>query len=402
MRVTIFDYGAGNLHSLAKAIEASRSGGADRGRPDARDVDTDALVLPGVGAFGAAAGRLAPGRDAMRDAIRGGLPTLGICLGMQLLFDASDEGAGAGLGVIAGRVSRLEAQRVPQIGWNALESPRDPLFDVAPLSIAYYANSFVCRPIDPSGVIAWSTARGRSLSRRGARGIGGRRAVPSREELGGRRALAARIPRRGSHRREVAMIAIPAVDLRDGACVQLVGGSYAEERVRLDESDRGRAQLGALRLPSAARRRSRRGHRARSNLSLIRDILADANVPVQVGGGIRSDERVEELLAAGAARVIVGTRAIEERDWLAELAQRHPGQIIVACDVRERRVTTRGWAHTLPVDILDVVEELNGLPLGGLLVTAVHREGQLRGTDLPLMEDVAESVAAFPSTHRVA
>ena len=65
-------------------------------------------------------------------------------------------------------------------------------------------------------------------------------------------------------------------------------------------------------------------------------------------------------------------------------------------------MTTRGWAHTLPVDILDVVEELNGLPLGGLLVTAVHKEGQLRGTDLPLMEDVVGGVAAFPSTRRAA
>jgi len=104
---------------------------------------------------------------------------------------------------------------------------------------------------------------------------------------------------------------------------------------------------------------------------------------------------VQDLLEAGAASVIVGTRAIEEPDWLAELAARHPGEIIVACDVRERRVTTRGWAHTLPVDILDVVEELNSLPLAGLLVTAVHREGQMQGTDLPLMEDVAES-SDFP------
>ena len=72
-----------------------------------------------------------------------------------------------------------------------------------------------------------------------------------------------------------------------------------------------------------------------------------------------------------------------------------PHELIVACDVRERRVTTRGWAHTLPVDILDVVEELNSLPLGGLLVTAVHKEGQLAGTDLPLMEDVVEA-SSFP------
>ena len=141
MRVTIFDYGAGNLHSLAKAIEGA--GVEVRIEEDPiRATETDALVLPGVGAFGAAAGRMAPGREAMREAILGGLPTLGICLGMQLLFDGSEEGAGAGLGVIAGRVSRLAAD--------------DPLFDVAPLSIAYYANSFVCRPTDSSGVIAWS------------------------------------------------------------------------------------------------------------------------------------------------------------------------------------------------------------------------------------------------------
>jgi phosphoribosylformimino-5-aminoimidazole carboxamide ribotide isomerase len=177
--------------------------------------------------------------------------------------------------------------------------------------------------------------------------------------------------------------------------VQLVGGSYAEERVRLGNpldvvrswEHYGFQRLHLVDLDAATGRGS--------NFPLIRDILAEASVPVQVGGGVRTDERVEELLAAGASRVIVGTRALEEHDWLAELAQQHPGEIIVACDVRERHVTTRGWAHTLPVDILDVVEELNGLPLAGLLVTAVHREGQLRGTDLPLMEDVAEA-SSFP------
>ena len=156
MRVTIFDYGAGNLHSLAKAIER---GGVDvqvETDPVRAVARTDALVLPGVGAFGAAAERLAPGRSTMRDAVAGGLPAIGICLGMQLLFDASDEGDGAGLGLIAGRVTRLRADRVPQIGWNTVEDTHDPLFDAAPLPIAYYANSFVCRPEDPSSVIAWS------------------------------------------------------------------------------------------------------------------------------------------------------------------------------------------------------------------------------------------------------
>jgi glutamine amidotransferase len=156
LRVTIFDYGAGNLHSLAKAL--AEPGVEVRIEPDVvRAIETDALVLPGVGSFPQAAGRLAAGRDAMREAmVHGGLPTLGVCLGMQLLFDESEEGPGRGLGIIPGRVTRLAAHRVPQIGWNALEDVRDPIFDAAPMSVAYYANSFVCRPASDEPVIAWS------------------------------------------------------------------------------------------------------------------------------------------------------------------------------------------------------------------------------------------------------
>lgn len=191
------------------------------------------------------------------------------------------------------------------------------------------------------------------------------------------------------------MIAIPAVDLRDGACVQLVGGSFAQEKVRIENpvdvarswEHYGFHRLHVVDLDAATGRGS--------NLPVVRSLLFDSGIPIQVGGGVRSGELVEELLEAGASRVIVGTRAIEEPEWIIELSARHPGEIIVACDVRERHVTTRGWAHTLPLDILDVLEELNSLPLGGLLVTAVHREGQMQGTDLPLMEDVAEA-SNFP------
>jgi len=160
MRVTVFDYGAGNLHSLVKTLTGSDRSVRVETDPRAAVVDTDVLVLPGVGAFAPAAERLAAGRDAMRSAILSGLPTLGICLGMQLMFDGSDEGAGLGLGVIPGRVTKLDAQRLPQIGWNQLEETTDALFGESGLDIAYYANSFVCRPADASVVTAWSSHDG--------------------------------------------------------------------------------------------------------------------------------------------------------------------------------------------------------------------------------------------------
>jgi glutamine amidotransferase len=159
MRVTIFDYGAGNIHSLAKALATDGVTVTTEANPR-RAIDTDLLVLPGVGAFGAAATQLRPAIDAMRAAIRDGLPTLGVCLGMQLLFEQSEEGPGAGLGVFPGSVTRIRATRLPQMGWNSLDECTDAQVQSASLESVYYANGFACRPVDPTLVTAWSSHEG--------------------------------------------------------------------------------------------------------------------------------------------------------------------------------------------------------------------------------------------------
>ncbi len=155
MKVTLFDYGAGNIHSLAKAL--ARGGAQVRIEPDPRQcTEGDALVLPGVGAFSPAADRLRAGREWMRDAIEGGFPCLGICLGMQLFFESSEEGEGQGLGLFRGRVQRLRSGRIPHIGWNTLERASDSLLTTAVLQRVYYAHSYVCRPPSDAAVTAWS------------------------------------------------------------------------------------------------------------------------------------------------------------------------------------------------------------------------------------------------------
>ena len=156
-RLVIFDYGAGNLHSLVKAISAD-----DRSisiEPDLRSaMKADVLVLPGVGAFGAATSAMRSAQADLSSALADGLPCLGICLGMQLLFDASEEAPGKGVGFIAGKVTRLRASKVPHMGWNDIEwREAGNGRGRADLETAYFANAYICEPEDESPVLAWTT-----------------------------------------------------------------------------------------------------------------------------------------------------------------------------------------------------------------------------------------------------
>lgn len=155
MNAALLDYGAGNLHSLGKALER---GGAQVTVTSDWDeaLSSDALVLPGVGSFGAAVAALGQEGPRVRNALERGLPCLAICLGMQLLFDWSEESDGKGIGLIPGRVRKVRADRIPQMGWNEVDSALDPVFQGATPLVAYYANSYVCEPRDRATVIAWS------------------------------------------------------------------------------------------------------------------------------------------------------------------------------------------------------------------------------------------------------
>ena len=161
--IVIIDYGMGNLRSVQKAIEAVGHRAEISGDPD-RLRTASKVILPGVGAFADAIAELRRTGlgDAFVDAVKAGKPCLGVCLGLQLLFDASEEdGEHQGLGLIPGRVVRFDPEpglKVPHMGWNTLRvrKPSPLLEGLEAEPSVYFVHSYYARPADPADVVAES------------------------------------------------------------------------------------------------------------------------------------------------------------------------------------------------------------------------------------------------------
>jgi len=142
LALTLLDYGVGNIHSIKKCLE--RAGASVSVETDpAKILAAKALVLPGVGAFGKVSGQIAPFRKELKAKLEAGLPALAICIGMQILYESSDEGEGEGLGLFPGRVRRLRHQRLPHIGWNSVRHAGTGPFEGVPRdAFFYFVHSF--------------------------------------------------------------------------------------------------------------------------------------------------------------------------------------------------------------------------------------------------------------------
>ncbi len=177
---------------------------------------------------------------------------------------------------------------------------------------------------------------------------------------------------------------IPSIDLRGGRVVRLEQGDYARETVY--DADpiavaQGFAAAGAKRVHVVDLDGARDGQAG--NAEVIRALLgACRGLAIQVGGGMRTRERVEAVLAEGAARVVIGTAALEQPALLEELANRFPGRVILGLDARDGRVAVRGWRETSAETVEQVLERFAKLPLAALLHTDIGRDGLLGGPNV--------------------
>ena len=185
---------------------------------------------------------------------------------------------------------------------------------------------------------------------------------------------------------------IPAIDLLDGACVRLHQGDY-EQVTRFSDDPVDQAmrwqQQGASRLHLVDLDGAKRGEPV--NDAAVRAITAALDIPVQLGGGVRSRQRAQELLACGLDRVILGTVAIEQPDLVRELSALHPGRIVVGIDANNGRVATRGWLEQSDVLATDLARLFSSENLAAIVSTDIATDGTLAGPNLTSLREMAEA-----------
>lgn len=174
---------------------------------------------------------------------------------------------------------------------------------------------------------------------------------------------------------------IPAVDVLDHQVVQLVGGKPGSQQIVMPDPlkvagmwlDKGAKYLHLVDLDGAFGKPN--------NLEVFKQITREYDVPTEIGGGIKTVETIDDLVSAGVDRIIVGTKAVKEPDWLIEMADRHPGKIVLSMDTKAGKIAIKGWQESALISIEDMFDRIRGVPLAAVLNTNVDVEGQRKGID---------------------
>ncbi|HVU89735.1 MAG TPA: 1-(5-phosphoribosyl)-5-[(5-phosphoribosylamino)methylideneamino]imidazole-4-carboxamide isomerase [Pirellulales bacterium] len=181
----------------------------------------------------------------------------------------------------------------------------------------------------------------------------------------------------------------PAIDLRGGKCVRLQQGDYDRETVFGDDPAamaRHWVAEGAQCLHLVDLDGARDGRP--TNLPAIEAILAAVDVPCEVGGGIRDEQTVRQLLDAGLSRLVIGTRALAEPQWFRQLAREVPGRLVLGIDARDGQVATDGWLRTSGVQATELARDFSNEPLAAIIYTDIATDGMLCGPNLTAMREM--------------
>ncbi|SDJ85408.1 1-(5-phosphoribosyl)-5-[(5-phosphoribosylamino)methylideneamino]imidazole-4-carboxamide isomerase [Natronincola ferrireducens] len=187
------------------------------------------------------------------------------------------------------------------------------------------------------------------------------------------------------------MIIYPAIDIKEGKCVRLTQGKFTEEKIYFQQpkdvakmwQEKGAEVLHIVDLDGALQGISK-------NLSVIKEILEAVDIPIQVGGGIRNKQTLEVLFDIGVEKIILGTKAIEDKGFLKELVEKYDRKIIVSIDAKEGYVATDGWTKASGVRAIDLAAEMEEMGVKTIIYTDIARDGMLKGPNFESIQDLQE------------
>ena len=185
----------------------------------------------------------------------------------------------------------------------------------------------------------------------------------------------------------------PAIDLRGGLCVRLEQGDYARETVYGEEPREVALQFveqGAQYLHLVDLEGAREGLPV--NLPSVQEILASVDITCELGGGIRDEQSIEELLDFGLERLVLGTSALKDPDWFREICTKFPHRLVLGIDARDGRIATDGWLETSDVTAIKLASQYQGVPIAAIVYTDIATDGMLRGPNISAMQEMQNAV----------
>ncbi len=189
------------------------------------------------------------------------------------------------------------------------------------------------------------------------------------------------------------MLVYPAIDIRDGKCVRLIRGDYARETIYGDDpadmaqkwQDAGAEILHLVDLDAAKTGTP-------SNFAAIARIRDAVKLPLQVGGGIRSESIIQQYLDLGVKQLVVGTQAVRQPEWFAEMATKHPGHLVAGIDAQAGLVATDGWTQSTSQSPVEMALTLETLPLAAIVYTDIATDGMLAGPNVDAMSQMVAAI----------
>lgn len=185
----------------------------------------------------------------------------------------------------------------------------------------------------------------------------------------------------------------PAIDLRGGKCVRLQQGDYARETVfgddpaaqALDFVRQGAEYLHLVDLDGA-----RDGQLV--NLPAVQAIVSSVSIPCELGGGVRDESAIEQLLGLGLQRVVIGTKALREPEWFRAMVRRFPGRVALGVDARDGMVATHGWLETSQTSAIELARQFASEPVAAVIMTDIATDGMLQGPNLAALDEFRRAV----------